>query len=255
MGLMSMPNDLKPSLQHIAIIMDGNRRWARLHHQPAIFGHRKGAETLRDIANECIILQIPFLTVYAFSTENWQRPPVEVEGQLSLLRLYLRQEIESLNEKGIRLRVIGDRYGFAPDIVTLIENAEESTRNNKALTLSIALNYGARSEMMRAVQAMLMAVEEGRLSKANLTPETFSSFLDTSYAPDPDMIIRTSGEQRLSNFLLWQAEYSELFFSETLWPAFTTQEFRYIIETYSKRDRRFGGNGAKVASKEPRAVE
>ena len=224
--------------------MDGNRRWARARKQLPIFGHQKGAETLRKITGECINLGIPYLTVYAFSTENWLRPKAEVDGLQSLLRLYLRQEIKELNTKGVRLRVIGDRYGFASDIVDLIERAEEATRHNTAVTLSVALNYGSRAEIMRAVHKMMAEVEAGHLTKEDIVPATMSRFMDTSYAPDPDIIIRTSGEQRLSNFLLWQVEYAEFFFTPTLWPDFTPQELRQIVETYVKRERRFGGNSA-----------
>lgn len=248
---MSVSSDPTASLQHIAIIMDGNRRWARARNQPPIFGHRKGAETLREITGECIRLGVPYLTVYAFSTENWRRPAVEVEGQLSLLRLYLRQEVKSLSKEGVRLRVIGDRYGFASDIVELIAQAEEATQHNTAITLTVSLNYGSRAEIIRAVHKMITEVEAGRLKGDAITPTTMSQFLDTSYAPDPDLIIRTSGEKRLSNFLLWQAEYSEFFFTDTLWPAFTPDELRQIVGAYVKRDRRFGGDGAKTGSLAP----
>ncbi len=227
--------------RHVALIMDGNGRWAKQHRQPTVFGHKRGASTLKSITQACLNMGLPYLTVYAFSSENWCRPEKEVQGLMGLLKIYLSEEVETLIERDISLRVIGDRSRFDPQLQELMHRAESETEKGRSLTLQVALGYGARGEITRAFKTMAAELLTGTLSLEDFTEETVSRHLYTHGIPDPDLIIRTSGEQRLSNFLLWQSAYSELFFTPTLWPAFTEKEFAEIIDLYGQRQRRFGG--------------
>lgn len=225
---------------HIAIIMDGNGRWAKKRLLPRVAGHRKGADAVRETVKACGELGIGYLTLYAFSSENWKRPADEVDDLMGLLRLYLRKELRDLHKNNVRVRFIGERDALAEDIKDLIKDAEEQTQSNTGLTLVIALNYGARAEIVRAVKEFTQSVQSGALSIDDLTEDYFSDQLFTSQIPDPDVIIRTSGEQRLSNFLLWQSAYSELLFTDTLWPDFNRAALEAAIEEFQLRERRFG---------------
>ncbi len=225
---------------HVAIIMDGNGRWATQRGRPRSFGHKKGSEAVREAIEGAIRSGVSVLTLYAFSSENWNRPPSEVRDLMGLLRLYLRNEVAQLNKENIRLRVIGRRSQLDNDINVLIDEAEAKTSQNTRLTLVIALNYGARAELTDAAKALAAAVVEGRESLENITEDRFAQELSTADLPDPDLVIRTSGEQRLSNFLMWQCAYAELMFTDTLWPDFTKDDFADAVTLYKGRDRRFG---------------
>lgn len=226
--------------QHVAIIMDGNGRWARARGLPRIAGHRRGAEAVRRTAARACELGIPYLTLFGFSSENWQRPSSEIYDLMGLLRHYLRAEIAELCRNGIRLKVIGQIRRLAPDIVSLIEQAEETTRDNSAITLTIALSYGGRSEIVAAVRAIAAEVQAGSLALDEVDEECLARHLFTVDLPDPDLLIRTSGEQRISNFLLWQCAYSELVFTKTLWPDFAKDDLDEAIDEYCGRERRYG---------------
>ena len=226
--------------QHVAIIMDGNGRWARARGLPRIAGHRRGAEAVRRTAARACELGIPYLTLFGFSSENWQRPSSEIHDLMGLLRHYLRAEIAELCRNGIRLKVIGQIRRLAPDIVSLIEQAEETTRDNSAITLTIALSYGGRSEIVAAVRAIAAQVRTGSLAIDAVDEECLARHLFTVDLPDPDLLIRTSGEQRISNFLLWQCAYSELVFTKTLWPDFAKDDLDEAIDEYCGRERRYG---------------
>lgn len=230
--------------QHVAIIMDGNGRWATSRGLPRIEGHRRGAESVRRTVKEAASLGIDYLTLFGFSTENWKRPESEVSGLMGLLRLYLRNEIRELNENGVRLIFIGERGSLAPDIVSMIEEAEASTANNSKLTLTIALSYGARDEIARAVRSIAEDVQTGQLSPDHISEDSISSRLFTADMPEPDLLIRTSGEQRISNFLLWQCAYTEFLFVDTLWPDFAGDDLRKAVATFLARQRRFGATSA-----------
>lgn len=236
-------SDPVPIPRHIAIIMDGNGRWAAERGLPRIAGHRRGAEAVRKTVTACRELGVDCLTLYAFSSENWKRPQLEVEDLMGLLRLYLKREVAELNKNGVRLTVIGDRSGLSTDIRELIENAEQSTANNKDMILALALNYGAQAEIIAATSAIARDYEEGKLKLDELTEDLFSRYLYTSELPEPDLLIRTSGEKRLSNFLLWQAAYTELLFTEVYWPDFDKVALLSAIEEYGARERRYGGAG------------
>jgi len=230
-------------LRHIAVIMDGNGRWAANRGMPRIAGHQRGADAVRTVVESCRELEVRYLTLYAFSSENWKRPASEVEDLMALLRLYLRRELKRLAEGGVRLRVIGDRKGLAPDIQELIGRAEDSTRENDQLHLIVALNYGARNEIVAAVRELARDVAAGRLAPDDITEDLFGERLYTADVPDPDLLIRTSGEHRLSNFLLWQCAYAELVFTPTLWPDFGRADLEAAIREYWQRERRYGGTG------------
>jgi undecaprenyl diphosphate synthase len=231
--------------KHVAIIMDGNGRWAKARGLPRTAGHRKGVEAVRRTVEAARELGIPYLTMFGFSSENWRRPEGEVFDLMQLLRFYLRSEIAELHKNGVRLRVIGDRAKLSGDIVTMIEKAEELTRNNTELTLVIALSYGARQEIVEATRQMVRDALEGRLSPEEITEESFSARLLTRDVPDPDLLVRTSGEQRISNFLLWQSAYTELVFVDTLWPDFTKRDLEDAIREFNRRDRRYGAVGTR----------
>jgi len=232
--------DLTRVPQHVAIIMDGNGRWAHARGLPRIMGHKKGAEAVRATVTACGELGIDYLTLYAFSSENWKRPMEEVDDLMGLLRHYLRNELNRLNRNNVRLRCIGQRERLAPDIVNLIEDAEARTAANTGLTLVLALNYGGQAEIVDAARQIARRVQQGLLDPALIDETMFATHLQTKDFPDPDIIIRTSGEQRLSNFLLWQAAYAEFLFIDDYWPDFTKDRLLDAVNEYRSRDRRYG---------------
>jgi len=225
---------------HIGVIMDGNGRWARARGLPRIAGHRAGAEAARRTIVACRELGISHLTLFAFSSENWKRPADEVDDLMGLLRFYIRKEIDELNAQGVAIRFICSREGLADDISDLMRKTEDLTRDNRLLHVTVALNYGSRDELCRAVRAVARDVAAGRLQADDIDEATIAAHLDTADLPDPDLIIRTSGEQRLSNFLLWQAAYSELVFSPVMWPDFDKEALVAAIDEYQRRERRYG---------------
>lgn len=225
---------------HIAIIMDGNRRWAQARGLPVALGHKAGAEAARRAVEAAADLGVSWLTLFAFSSENWRRPLEEVSALTGLLRLYLRAEVANLVKEGVRLRVIGDYERFGPEMARAVRAAEEQTAGGTRLNLNVALSYGARDEILAAARAAARAVAEGRLAPEALDEATFSSFLFTAGIPDPDLIIRTSGEQRLSNFMLWQAAYSEFLFQDVLWPDFGAGHLAAAVDDFRRRERRYG---------------
>ncbi|HEV2301623.1 MAG TPA: polyprenyl diphosphate synthase [Stellaceae bacterium] len=224
--------------------MDGNGRWARDRGLPRIAGHRQGGEAVRRTLRAAGELGIPYLTLFGFSSENWKRPTSEIEDLMALLRHYLNREIAELHKNGIRLRVIGDRRRFAPDIVALIEGAERLTRDNSEINLTVALSYGGRAEIVRAVRAVAHEAAAGRLDVSAIDEDCFARHLLTADLPDPDLLIRTSGEQRISNFLLWQCAYAEFVFTKTLWPDFAKSDLAAAIDEYCGRERRYGASVA-----------
>ncbi len=228
-------------LDHVAIIMDGNGRWAQKRGLKRIKGHYAGANRVQDIVKICPTLGIKYLTIFAFSTENWKRTQEEVSGLMGLFEWYIRRESRRLNENGVRVRFIGDRTRLKDTLVDLMDDLEMLTRNNEALHITIALNYGGRDEVARASKRLAYDVQNGKLSPKDITEETLPRYLDTYVLPDPDLVIRTSGEARISNFLLWQAAYSEYEFVDTLWPDFTADLFKDLVSRFAKRTRRFGG--------------
>jgi undecaprenyl diphosphate synthase len=234
--------------RHVAIIMDGNGRWAAARGLPRSEGHRRGVEALRRTVRAAGQIGIGVLTIFSFSSENWSRPPSEIRDLMGLLRRFIRHDLADLHRNNVRLRVIGDREGLAPDIRRLLEEAEDLTRGNDGLTVVVAFNYGARQEIARAAQRVATEIAEGRLPPQPLTAELIGSHLDAPDLPDPDLIIRTSGEQRLSNFLLWQAAYSELVFVPAYWPDFDRATLEGAIAEYHRRERRFGGLVARTGS-------
>jgi len=234
--------------EHVAIIMDGNGRWANARGLPRTMGHRKGVEAVRETVRAAGDIGIKYLTLFAFSSENWRRPEAEVSDLLGLLKAFIRRDLAELHRQNVRIRVIGDRTGLRGDILPLLIEAEETTRNNTALTLVIAFNYGSRDEITRDFASLAKDVEAGRLRPQDITPELVDARLDTAGIPDPDLIIRTSGEERLSNFLLWQAAYSEFMFVPDYWPDFSRDLFFAALEKYAARDRRFGGLSGKQAA-------
>ncbi len=234
-------NELKDVPAHVAVIMDGNGRWAKKRHLPRNFGHRAGAKTLEDICDDAWDLGIKYLTVYAFSTENWKRSVEEVTGIMTILRNYLINAIERANRNNMRVRIIGERSRLDKDILAAIEKLEDATKDNTGLQFTIALNYGGRDDVTRALRRIAADVRDGKLAPEEITEELISSRLDTWELPDPDLLIRTSGEMRISNFMPWQISYSEFYFCDTLWPDFDKAELQKAIDYYTGRDRRFGG--------------
>jgi undecaprenyl diphosphate synthase len=232
--------DLPPPA-HVAIIMDGNGRWAKARGLPRIEGHRRGVQAVRAAVRAAAELGIRTLTIYSFSQENWSRPPGEVSDLLNLLRRFVRHDLQELARAGVAVRIIGARDDLAPDIRALLEEAEAQTRGNERLTLVVAFNYGGRQEIAAAARALAAEVAAGRLDPAAITPERLAASLSTAGLPDPDLIIRTSGEQRLSNFLLWQAAYAEFVFLPMFWPDFDRAALESAIRAYHGRERRFGG--------------
>ena len=229
---------------HVAIIMDGNGRWAKARGLPRTAGHKKGVDAVRRTVEAARELGIGTLTIFSFSSENWRRPEEEISDLMGLLRFYLRSEVAELHRGGIRLRVIGDRTRLSEDINRLIDNAEGLTRDNRVMTLVVALSYGSRLEIVHAARRLAEEVAAGRLSPEAIDENALSARLYTADIPDPDLIIRTSGEKRISNFLLWQAAYAELVFVDTLWPDFTKRDLEAAIEEFHRRERRFGATTA-----------
>lgn len=232
---------------HVAVIMDGNGRWAALRGQPRSAGHRQGVEALRRTVRAASELGIGVLTLYSFSTENWTRPAAEVRFLLELLRRFIRTDVAELHRANVCIMVIGDRDGLEPSLRKLFEEAEALTRNNTALKLVIAFNYGGRQEITRAVRALARKVADGQLAPSDITPELIDSHLDTGGLPEPDLLIRTGGEQRLSNYLLWQCAYTEFVFMPDYWPDFDADRLRQAVAAYRMRDRRFGGLTAQTS--------
>lgn len=224
--------------EHVAIILDGNGRWAKKRLMPRNYGHIQGARTVEDMCEIIWNLGVKYFTVYAFSTENWKRPQSEVDALMKLLRKYLVDCLERTAKNNMRVRVIGDKTGLSPDIAAAIEELEKASSVNTGLNFTIAINYGSRDEMVRAMKKML---NDGHTSADEMSEELFASYLDTAGVPDPDLVIRTSGEQRVSNFLLWQMAYSEFYFTPVLWPDYNRETMIEAIRAYTKRDRRFGG--------------
>jgi len=232
--------------QHIAVIMDGNGRWAKARGLPRLAGHKKGAEAVRRIVKNSGELGIKYLTLYSFSSENWNRPLEEISGLMGLLRRYLKSEIAELHGKDVRFKVIGNRSRLADDIVRLIEDAETMTERNTGLTLVLALSYGGRQEIAEAVRNIAKSTELGLIKSEAIDEDVFSAYLNTASMPDPDLLIRTSGEKRISNFLLWQLAYAEMYFTDKYWPEFGKSDLVDAIEEFQKRDRRFGATTSNV---------
>ncbi|BCI60033.1 isoprenyl transferase [[Clostridium] leptum] len=227
--------------RHIGIIMDGNGRWAKKRGLPRMAGHRAGAQVFRKIARYCNQIGIQCLTVYAFSTENWKRPKEEVDSIMELFRQYLREALEDFKDENIVTRFIGDRSVLAPDLIQLMAEAEEASANKTGMILNIAINYGGRQEIVYAARRLAQQCLEGKCSPDDITEQAIDEQMDTAGQPDPDLIIRPSGEMRTSNFLLWQSAYSEYLFDHILWPDFKTSHIDQAIEEYRRRNRRFGG--------------
>ena len=225
---------------HVAIILDGNGRWAKKRFMPRNYGHMQGAKVVEQICEDADSIGIKYLTVYAFSTENWNRPQDEVEALMKLLRNYLKDCIKRANNNNMRVRVIGEKSRLSDDIRSKIEELEECSKNNTGLNFTIALNYGSRDEIVRAVREISKDVKDGKISESDIDDKMISDYLDTRGIPDPDLLIRTSGEERLSNFLLWQLAYTEFYFTDVLWPDFNKKELIKAVEKYNERDRRFG---------------
>ena len=227
--------------EHVAIIMDGNGRWAAERELSRSEGHRHGVESVRNVVCAAIELGLRHLTLFSFSSENWSRPPSEIRDLMSLLRRFIRTDLADLHKHGVKIRVIGKRSGIEGDIIRLIEDAVALTENNTGLQLTVAFNYGSRDEIVRAAKRIAEQVKRGNLDSENICPDLFGEYLDTSGLPDPDLLIRTSGEQRLSNFLLWQCAYTEFVFVDTYWPDFGRSHLEEAISTFRNRERRFGG--------------
>ena len=227
--------------RHIAIIMDGNGRWAQSRGRPRLFGHHAGAKRVREIVEACPDLGVKYLTIFAFSTENWKRTQVEVAGLMGLFRRYIAKEARALKDEGVRVRFIGDRVRLDDKLVGLMDELELLTSDNDKVHLTIALNYGGRDEVSRATKRLAQDVTAGRLDPEKVDEETLPKYLDTYVLPDPDLVIRTSGEARISNFLLWQSAYAEYEFIDTLWPDFSPEIFAGLVQNYGRRERRFGG--------------
>lgn len=238
MGVSSTYPDRFPD--HIAIIMDGNGRWAQSRHRPRVFGHQAGVKTVRRVVEDASEMGVKCLTLYSFSTENWSRPKAEIAALFSLLREYVEQDLQTLHERGVKIRILGSRDGLKPDLLSLINQVQTTTADNTAFHLNIAFNYGGRDEFIRATK---QAIAAGH-TEDSLTSEVLETFLDTAGLPDPDLVIRTSGEMRVSNFLLWQAAYAEFIFTDVLWPDFTKKDLEAAISEYQRRDRRFGSLSA-----------
>jgi len=233
-----------PPPPHVAIIMDGNGRWARARNLPRTAGHKRGAESVRTAVESAVQLGVRYLTLFGFSSENWKRPSSEIADLMGLLRYYLKTEIDYLHRHGVRLRVIGEISRLDPDIVSLIRVAEDQTQANKRLTLTIALSYGGRAEIVETARRLATDAAAGRIDPASIDEAMFSDSLYTARIPDPDMLIRTSGEMRISNFLLWQLAYAELVFIDVLWPDFAHEDFANALTEFHGRERRYGTTGA-----------
>lgn len=226
---------------HIAIIMDGNGRWAKSRFMPRTYGHKVGVETIRKVVKECSRLGVKYLTLYAFSTENWKRPKEEVSALMGLLVKYLRNELEELHKNNVKILTIGDISKLPQACIEELDHAKEKTKDNRGLVMSLALNYGGRNDLVNAVKNISQEVVYGKISVDDICDDLISSHLSTKESPDPDLVVRTSGEQRLSNFLLWELAYSEFYFADIHWPDFDEKELQKAIFAYQSRDRRFGG--------------
>ena len=235
-----MDQTTKTGPAHVAIIMDGNGRWAQQRGRPRLFGHHAGARRVREVLQSCPEHGVKYLTLFAFSTENWKRTQTEVAGLMLMFRKYIQREARALVENGVRVRFIGDRIRLDDKLVSLMDELELLTAGNDLIHLTIALNYGGRDEVTRAAKRLAYEIEMGRLTHKDVDAETLTRFLDTHVLPDPDLVIRTSGEARISNFLLWQSAYAEYEFVDTLWPDFTAAEFGRVLARYGQRERRFG---------------
>ncbi|MCA0043849.1 isoprenyl transferase [Celeribacter litoreus] len=227
--------------KHVAIIMDGNGRWAQAQGKPRLFGHHAGAKRVKEIVRACPDVGVKYLTIFAFSTENWKRTQSEVSGLMSLFRRYISAEMKGLVKEGVRVRFIGDRVRLDGKLQAMMDDLERRTEHNEKVHLTIAINYGGRDEVARAVKEMACDVASGKLDPTSVDETTLTGYLDTRVLPDPDLVIRTSGEARISNFLLWQSAYSEYEFIDTLWPDFTSDVFRSCVSRFAGRERRFGG--------------
>ena len=243
-GAVPQAGSQRAGLRHLAIIMDGNRRWARARGMPPVFGHQRGAEAVRRTVEGCRKCEIQYLTLFAFSSENWRRPASEVNELMNLLRFYLRREINELARSGVRLSFLGERALMAHDIAEMMADAEQRTRHNSALLLTIALNYGSRREIAGAARRLAERVAAGELACADIDEQRFGQELNALDLPDPDLLIRTSGEQRLSNFMLWQLAYTELVFLPVHWPDFDARHLERAIAEFRRRERRYGASGA-----------
>lgn len=244
-----MPSDapvaqLQVPPRHVAIIMDGNGRWAKARHLPRVMGHRAGVAAVRGIVRAAPELGIEYLTLYGFSSENWKRPRTEVNDLMGLLRMYIRDDLDELHRNGVEIRVIGAKTHLEGDIIELIEQAQSRTKGNPKLKLIIAFNYGGQDEIVEAARRIAEDVAAGKLAPDAINRDVFASYLATAGTPDPELVIRTSGERRLSNFLIWQTAYSEFVFTDTLWPDFTKTHLAAAIREFQGRDRRFGGVSA-----------
>ena len=233
--------------RHVAIIMDGNGRWAEARGLPRAIGHRQGVEAVRRTVRAANQLGIGYLTIYSFSSENWSRPAIEVDDLMGLMKLFIRRDLAELHRNGVRIRVIGERDRVDPELLALIDEAVVTTAANGALTLVIAFNYGARGEMAKAARRLAERVARGEMRPADITPATLGAVLDTHDIPDPDLLVRTGGEQRLSNFLLWQSAYTEFLFLDTHWPDFGAEHLERAVADFTRRDRRYGGLTARTA--------
>lgn len=232
--------------KHLAIIMDGNGRWAEQRHLPRVLGHRKGVESVQTVVDECMELGVRYLTLYAFSSENWGRPQEEVEALMGLLGTFLKKELSQLQKRGIRLMAIGELERLPKPISKILKDIIKKTADNDRMVLNLALSYGSRNELTRAMQELGRKIADGTLQADDLAEADIEAALDTRTIPDPDLLIRTSGEMRISNFLLWQTAYTELYFTETLWPDFSRDQLLQAIAEYSRRQRRFGLTGAQL---------
>lgn len=230
---MNIPN-------HVAIILDGNGRWAKKRMMPRQYGHAKGAQVVEQICEDVWNMGIQYLTVYAFSTENWNRPDSEVKILMDIFSKYMVDKLQKVGQKNMKIRFIGERSRLDKAMIEKIENLEESTKDNTGLNFTVALNYGSRDEMVRAMRKMAAEIKEGKLEPEDITEEKYNTYLDTAELPDPDLLIRTSGEQRLSNYLLWQLAYTEFYFTDVMWPDFNKEELAKAVEWYANRDRRYG---------------
>jgi undecaprenyl diphosphate synthase len=233
--------------RHVAIIMDGNGRWAARRGLPRSAGHRAGVDALRRAVRAAADLGVEYLTIYSFSSENWSRPAVEVSFLLDLLRRFIRQDVAELHNSGVKIKIVGSRDDLEPGMVSLLDDAERLTQENSKLNLVVAFNYGSRQEISRAMSAIALKIESGKISTADISPELISRNLDTAGIPDPDLLIRTGGEQRISNFLLWQCAYTEFVFVDEFWPDFSKEIFVRALDEFRQRDRRFGGIEAQTA--------
>ncbi len=226
--------------KHIAIIMDGNGRWAKARGRPRVFGHQAGVKTVRQIVEDAAKMGVKCLTLYSFSTENWSRPKAEITALFGLLRKYVQDDLETLNRRNVRVRILGSRVGLKSDMLALLDKVEETTKHNTDFSLNIAFNYGGRDEILRAARAFAQDVEAGKADVGELCDAKFETYLDSIGLPDPDLVIRTSGEKRISNFLLWQAAYAEFVFTDVLWPDFSKHDLHAAIENFQNRERRYG---------------